>query len=338
MAYRFNLEEFFPVSIFEAITDVRATRPWVIEEEAAARRLRTKFAPDGKLVIVAADHPGRHVTVLGNEPLGMGNRYEYLGRMLRSIVHPECDGLMTTPDIIDDLFILNRLAKEAGGESFLDDKILVGCMQRGGLINAVFEMDDRFTAYTAYELKRMRLDAGKMMMRLDLNEEASGRTLQYCADAINDLRRARLYCFLEPLPAKKVDGVYKVDKSYEALLKLIGVATALGEGSSHTWLKVPYVENFQQAALSTTLPMLVLGGDTGGNPFLAIAEVEQAMQQAKNARGALIGRTVLFPGDDDPLAILLAVNDVVHHGLSLDETRNRVGEYRNQFMNIFKRV
>lgn len=338
MAYGFNLEEFFPTSVFEAITDVRTSRPWVVYEEASSRRRRGHFAPDGKLVIVAADHPGRHVTVLGDQPLGMGNRYEYLGRLVRSIIHPQCDGVMTTPDLIDDLFILNRLVKEAGGDSFLDDKLLVGCMQRGGIINAVFEMDDRFTAYTAYELKRMRLDAGKMMMRLDLNEEASGRTLQYCADAINDLRRAGLYCFLEPLPAKKVDGVYKVDKSYEALLKLIGVATALGEGSSHTWLKVPYVENFRQAALATTLPMLVLGGDTGGNPFLAIGEVEQAMKEAKNARGALIGRTVLFPGDDDPLAIMLAVNDVVHRGATSEQARNNLDNYRDQLMNIFKEV
>lgn len=336
MAYRFDLEEFFPPALFDAITDVRATRPYVIEQEALARRQRTQLAPDGKLVIVAADHPGRHVTVLGSEPLRMGNRYEYLGRILRTMVHPECDGLMTTPDIIDDLFIVNHLVREAGGQSFLDDKLLVGCMQRGGLINAVFEMDDRFTSYTAYELKRMRLDAGKMMMRTDLSDPASGKTLQYCADAINELRRAGLTCFLEPLPAIKVDGVYKVDKSFAALLKLIGVATALGEGTSNTWLKVPYVENYAQAARATTLPMLVLGGDPGGDPFPAIREVEQGMREAKNSRGALIGRCVLFPGDEDPAAILSIVNAIVHQGLSLDKARLQLPELRGQYIDALK--
>lgn len=336
MAYRFNLEEFFPVALFEEITNVRATRPEVVEQEALARRQRTQLAPDGKLVIVAADHPGRHVTALGTEPLRMGNRYEYLGRILRAIIHPECDGLMTTPDIIDDLFIVNRLVKEAGGQSFLDDKLLVGCMQRGGLINAVFEMNDRFTSYTAYEMKRLRLDAGKMMIRIDFNDMASGETMQYCADAINDLRRNKLPIFLEPLPAKKIDGVYKVDKSSEALLKLIGMATALGEGSSHTWLKVPYVENFAQAARATTLPLLVLGGDMGSNPFPAIEEVERAMQSAKNARGALIGRSVLFPGDEDPLAILTVVNGIVHKGLSLSQARDQIPEQRQLQINALR--
>jgi len=334
MAYHFDYEKFLPQALYEAITEVRATRPWVVEEEAAARRRRPQLAPDGKLAILAADHPARHNSGLGSDPIRLGNRHEFLARILRMMVSPECDGLMATPDVFDELFIVSHLVRRAGGPSFLDDKVLVGCMQRGGLLNAVWEMEDRFTAYTAYELSRLRFDAGKMMIRLDFNDPGTAKTLEYCGNAINELRRANITPFLEPLPVKKVDGVYKTDTSTEGLLKFLGVAAGLGEGSARTWLKVPYVENFGLAAKATTMPMLVLGGDRGGDPYPVLREIEQAMNAAPNARGALVGRFVLYPGDEDPLAVLGVVNDIVHGRQSLEQARDNMASRRDSLMDV----
>nr|MBC8233848.1 hypothetical protein [bacterium] len=56
--YKFNVEEFFPYNIFSKITDIRVNAPEVIENEAQARKRREKLAgDDGKLTILAADHP-----------------------------------------------------------------------------------------------------------------------------------------------------------------------------------------------------------------------------------------------------------------------------------------
>jgi hypothetical protein len=161
----FRHEEFLPRVLFDWITDVRVSRPGVIEEEAAARRRRAQLAPDGKLALLAADHPARMVLRAGTDPLAMGDRWELLARVLR-VVTGECDGIMATPDIVEELFILNRLDKELGGPGFLDQKVIIGCMNRGGLAGSAFELDDRMTAFTVDRIVALRLDGANMMVRL----------------------------------------------------------------------------------------------------------------------------------------------------------------------------
>jgi len=39
-------------------------------------------------------------------------------------------------------------------------------------------------------------------------------------------------------------------------------------------------------------------------------------------RGALVGRNVLYPGDEDPLAVASAAGGIVHEGWSLEEALN----------------
>jgi len=112
---------------------VRVDNPELIFEEAARRRRRTRLAPDGKLVILATDHPGRRVTGIPGDPLGMGDRHSYLARALRVLLAPGCDGIMGTTDFLEDLLILNALLRDAGGPELLDDKVLVGCMNRADM-------------------------------------------------------------------------------------------------------------------------------------------------------------------------------------------------------------
>ncbi|MDQ7844881.1 MAG: hypothetical protein RB145_14155, partial [Armatimonadota bacterium] len=109
--YTFHPEEFFPRELFDRITDTRVTRPEVVAEEAQARRRRPRLTRDGRLTILAADHPARMVTAVGDDPLAMGNRWTLLARILRVITAEEFDGVMTTPDIMEDLFIVHRLDK-----------------------------------------------------------------------------------------------------------------------------------------------------------------------------------------------------------------------------------
>jgi hypothetical protein len=124
--YTFDLERFFPLRIFEKVTQIRVDAPEIIERQAKERRQRKSLTHDGKLTILAADHPARGVTGIGDDPFKMGNRHQYLGRILRVLIATEFDGFMSTPDMIEDLFILDYLIQEGGGPSFLDDKVLVG--------------------------------------------------------------------------------------------------------------------------------------------------------------------------------------------------------------------
>ena len=116
--YSFDLETFFPLRIFDRITDIRVDAPEIIERQAAARRRRPRLTLDGRLTILAADHPGRGVTTLGNDPYRMGNRHQYLGRILRVLIASDFDGFMSTPDMIEELLIVDYLLHSCRGVAF----------------------------------------------------------------------------------------------------------------------------------------------------------------------------------------------------------------------------
>jgi len=301
------------------ITDVRVDDPGIIEKSAQRRKKRQKLAHDGKLAILASDHPARRVTKSGDEPVRMGNRHEFLGRILRVATSREFDGVMGTTDIIEDLLIVDQLLVERGGVSFLDGKVLLGCMNRGGLSGASFEMDDRFTSFTADSIFRLRLDGAKLMFRLDVKDTKSLDTIEACAKAINGLNMHSIPVFLEAFSVERTAEGYKTLKTAEELIKTIGVATALGDSSKGIWLKIPYAEGFDRVANATTCPILMLGGESKGDPTSILEEFAKGMTAGPNVRGALVGRNVLFPGPEDPSAVADAVSRIVHQKYSVSQ-------------------
>ncbi len=333
--YEFDLEKFFTKNMFDAITDIRVDSPDVIVKEARARRKRKKITKDGKLTILAADHPGRMVNKNGNDPIAMADRLQYLGRVLRVVTHQDFDGIMATTDIIEDLLIVNYLVKKNGGRSFLDEKVMLGSMNRGGLAGTKFEMDDTFTCFSSESLRLLNMDGAKTMFRLDVTNPDSAKTMLSCANMISELNKYEMPSFMEPLFVS-CEG-YKVQKTLTEMVKIIGVASAMGDSSRNLWLKIPYGENFERIARATTLPLLMLGGESAGDPTGTIADFEAGMKAGKNVRGALVGRNILFPGKEDPLAAALAVNQVVHNGFSKDQAIDYIMKNRDQNMDVLSK-
>jgi len=327
--YKFDLEKFFPMGVMDKITEVRVERPGVIAEAALARKRRPKITKDGKLTILAADHPARMITKSGDDPLVMGDRQQYLGRVARVVSSPSTDGVMGTTEIIEDLLILHHLVKEAGGPGFLDNRVILGSMNRSGLSGAAWEMDDRMTCWSAQSIKERNLDGAKMMFRLAMDEPYSNETLTYCAQAVTDLHRLGLPAFVEPLPVEKKEGKYAVKKNAADIIKVVGVAFALGETSAQTWLKIPYCDDYETVARAVTCPMLMLGGESRGDPTGTLNEFASGMKAGNTIRGALVGRNVTFPGDDDPLAVARAIHAVVHEGLDAGQAVERLMEERD---------
>lgn len=337
VGYQFKVQEFFPISIFEEITNVRVNQKEIIKEEARERKKRETITDDGKLTILATDHPGRMVTRVGDDSIAMSNRYNFLGRILRVLSGENFDGVMGTPDVIEDLFIISYLLKKSNGKSFLDEKIILGCMNRGGLQGSAFELNDRFTAFTVESISQLRLDGAKLMFCLDTSQIDSGLTLDYCARAIRELNASEIPVFLEPLAVKKSESGYKNVKEASAIVRVIGVATALGDSSRNLWLKIPYCENFEVVAKSTTCPLLMLGGEAKGDPTPTLCEFESGMKAGANVRGALVGRNILYPGDDDPMAVASAVHQIVHAGFSVDEAVDYIMKTRGKNIDIWRK-
>src|SRR5437773_12205071 len=172
-----------------AILDVRTRRPQAIAEAAGRRKRRAALlSDDNQLFIIAADHPARGALRAGERPMAMADRAELLDRMSLALSRPGVDGVLGTADIIEDLLLLG----------VLDDKVVVGSMNRGGLAGTVFEIDDRFTGYDAATIARMGFDGGKMLLRIDLGDPATAASMQSCARAVSDLAAGRPMAIVGP--------------------------------------------------------------------------------------------------------------------------------------------
>lgn len=333
-SYRFKTRRFLPEKIFYMITDLKKGNVEEILEQEYKNRVKRQDPWGKNIVIMAADHPARNVTNVGQNPIAMGDRQQYLGRIVRTLMLAEVDGVMATPDILDDLFLLNYIFKQHEGKSFMDNKILIGCTNRGGLSGSQYEMDDMVTAYTIDDIHHLGLDGAKMMFRLDLDTSMarySQRTLETCSKMIRQCNNFNIPVFLEPLRVERQrDGSYRVKLNAEDLIKTVGIATALGGRSSNIWLKIPYVPDYEHVVRSTANPILMLGGASTGNPTDTLENFEKGMGAGKNVKGCLVGRNLLYPGYDDPLAVSLAVAKIIQGEMNTEEAVKLLAENRGR--------
>ncbi|MEV4012777.1 deoxyribose-phosphate aldolase [Nonomuraea angiospora] len=273
---------------YERLTQIRATRPEEIAE-AAARRQRRGLPGEGeRLMIIAADHTARGALGVRDRPMAMASRADLLDRLQLALSRPGVDGILASPDVMEDLLLLGAL----------EGKLAFGSMNRGGLLGSVFEVDDRFTGFDAASIDEMRLDGGKMLLRIDPADPATVATLESCARAVTDLARRRLPAMVEPFWALRSEsGALRNDLSPEAVIRAISVAQALGTTSAYTWLKIPAVAEMERVMAATTLPALLLGGDPP-DIDAAYADWDRALS-LPGVRGLVVGRALLYPPDDD---------------------------------------
>ncbi len=326
----FNSNDFLPASALAKVTEARINDPERALFAATKRTRRDRLTRDGRLNILAADHPARRVTGVGDNPIAMADRHDYLARITRALMSDQVDGVMATMDIIEDLLVLDDLLREAGGQTLLDDKLIIASLNRGGLAGSVWEMDDPMTGATARTCAEWNLDGAKILMRLCDDEPASLKTMLASAQAINETNSLKLPMFLEPLPVVKTDKGYKVAKTAEALAKIVGVASALGDSSRYLWLKLPYCENYEIVARATTLPILLLGGEAVGDAAPLLREIAAGLAAGENVRGALVGRNVLYPGAEDPLGVAEAAGRIIHNNYTVERALDMAPAFRGR--------
>ncbi|MFG3506211.1 deoxyribose-phosphate aldolase [Streptomyces sp. NPDC047821] len=275
---------------------VRTRHPEAVAEAAARRGRRTLLGPSGRLMIVAADHPARGALAVGDRPLAMANRLDLLERLCLALSRPGVDGVLATADILDDLLLLGAL----------EDKVVMGSMNRGGLAGAAFELDDRFTGHRPEDLARMGFDAGKLLLRIDHTDPGSLATLTTAARTIDAMAERRLPVFVEPFLSRRdpADGRVHNDLSPDAVTTSLAIASGLAGTSAYTWLKVPVTDDPDDMARvmqTTTLPAVLLGGDVGPDPDTAYERWRAALR-LPTVQGLVAGRSLLYPADGDVAA------------------------------------
>lgn len=286
---------------FDALRETRATNPRRLAEVYANRQRRELIAGDGRLMIVAADHPARGALAVGGNATAMADRYELLTNLAIALGRPGVDGVLGTPDIIDDLALLG----------LLDNKIVVGSMNRGGLRGASFEMDDRYTAYDMPAIERDGLDFAKNLVRINLQDAGTADTLEASALAVSDAAELNIPIMLEPFMSEWVDGQIKNNLSTDQVILSVAIASGLGNSSAYSWLKLPVVPDMERVMASTTLPTLLLGGDPTGDES-ALREQWAHALGLPGVRGLVVGRSLLYPDGGDVAHAVDAATNLVH--------------------------
>jgi DhnA family fructose-bisphosphate aldolase class Ia len=286
---------------YAEVTEVRSRQPEAIREALAVRRRRAFLPDDGRLMLVAADHPARGALAAQGRPLAMSSRRDMLDRLRTALARPGVDGLLATADVAEDLLLLGAL----------EDKIVVASMNRGGLAEASFELDDRMTGFDVPGVLEARFDAAKMLTRIDLADAGTVATLETQGRAVTELARAGLPAMLEPFMSTRVDGRVVNDLSPTAVIKSVHIAQGLGSTSAFTWLKLPVIPEMEQVMDATTLPTLLLGGDPSSRPEETYSSWRDALALPA-VRGLVVGRTLLYPPDDDVEVAVDTAVSLVH--------------------------
>ena len=270
------------------INEIRARDPQRIGQLLAARRRRPLLGDDGRLMIVACDHPARGALSASGRSTAMASRTDLLDRLVTALSRPGVDGLLATADIAEDLLLLGAL----------EGKLVFSSMNRGGLQGSTFELDDRWTGYDVEGTLAARFDGAKMLTRIDLADPGTVATLAAAGRAVTELNRAELVAMVEPFLSRRVDGKVVNDLSADGVIKSVHIAQGLGASSAYTWLKLPVVPEMERVMDATTLPTLLLGGDPDDAADERYASWQAALR-LPSVRGLVVGRTMLYPADDD---------------------------------------
>lgn len=285
---------------------VRRTDPGAIARgwahRSRGRSLAQRRSEDRGLLIIAADHPARGVLGVGDEAEVMASRSGLLRRLEVALQCPGVDGVLATSDILDDLLLLG----------LLEDRVVFGSMNRGGLQGASYELDDRFTAMDAATIDRLGLDGGKMLTRIGYDDPGTAATLEAGARAVTELASRGLVALIEPFITERVaPGRVRNLLDPDSVIRSVVIASGLGASSAYSWLKLPVVDDLDRVLDATTLPTLLLGGDPTGDPALTYESWRRALD-IPQAVGLVVGRALLYPRDGDVAAAVDTAANLVH--------------------------
>lgn len=334
----FGSEDFFPEALYRLACELRGRDPVAIYKATQTRQPRKVFMPsDGRLLLLAADQPARGAVALEGDPLRLASRKGLLARLVRVLLGGAFDGVMATSDVLEELCLVQQILRENGGPAFLDGKVFVASINRGGLADSVFEVDDVATASTIARAKHLNCDAVKVSLRIDLEDPATPRSLERCAQLITEANAAALCTFVDCIPlVRDASGRPVPTFDTESVARAVSIVSALGETSTRTWLRLPWFEGLPRALEAATLPVVLAGGAPRSGVAELLGEVEAAFGSCPTVRGVMMGRPILYPGGDDPLAVAAAIETVVRRGVPIAALLERLDQARGVKMDVLR--
>ena len=251
---------------------------------------RPKRLPTPALVL-AADHRARGVVTV--------ERYgDYVNALAQAL--PACDAILATAQPLADLAAAGHLT--TAQRTYLS-------INRTGLANSAFELDDRLVA----SVSRAAADGWtgvKHMTRIDMTDPNTSAALELLGQVLEQSQSAELEALIEPLVwrdgavARDTDAiVFAAVIAHDMGAPLLKVPVPLAEPGAERQRAVARV------VASGGVPVLFLGGPIGtAGRASVLDEVRDVMEGGGG--GMAIGRTVYQ--DDEPAEMAGLIAALIH--------------------------
>ncbi len=287
---------------YAALTRIRLEDPDAVLRAARSRRRHPGLVYGQQNFIIAADHPARGALAVKGDAQAMADRRSLLDRLRIALENPKVDGVLASPDVLDDLLLVGAL----------EGKLVFGSMNRGGLTGLVNEIDDRFTGHTADALAEIGADGGKMLTRIAFDSEHTTSVLESTARTVDSLHERGLIAMVEPFIStsggERVTNVLTTD----AVMQSVAISQGLGARSARTWMKLPVVADMERVMSATTLPTVLLGGEPHGKTDEVLESWRSALA-LPGVQGLTVGRTLLYPDDGDVASAVETAASLLRH-------------------------
>ena len=249
------------------------------------RRLNRIFKPDGHALVVACDHG-----MISGPDRGI----EKMENTLSQVISGGVDAVMASYGTA------TRFAK------LLSQVGLV--LRIDGAGTRLGPMDGPGAQFYTVE-DALRLGADALCVTAFPGSPVEEPTLEVLARVI---RQAHVWGL--PVMAEMVPGGFDSAPEFRTL-DSIGVAARVAAELGADWVKIPYVDGFEQIVESCYVPVVVLGGPHRGDPRQTLEMVKSAMDAG--GVGGTIGRNVWQ--SDNPQQMAAALVSVIHNKASVDE-------------------
>jgi DhnA family fructose-bisphosphate aldolase class Ia len=249
------------------------------------RRLNRIFQPDGRTLIVACDHG-----LISGPDKGL----EHMGQTLDRVIAGGVDAVMTS---------------YGTATRFAEKLARVGLVLRidGAGTRLGPQAGPGAQFYTVQDALRLGADA--LCVSAFPASPLEEPTLEVLAQVIREAHTWGL-----PVMAEMVPGGFDSRPEFRTV-DSVGLSARVAAELGADWVKVPYVESFEQVIAGCYVPVVVLGGPTQSGPRATLEMVKAAM--LAGAVGGTIGRNIWQ--SDYPTGMAAALLSIIHHNVSVSE-------------------
>jgi DhnA family fructose-bisphosphate aldolase class Ia len=248
------------------------------------RRLNRIFQPDGRALIVACDHG-----MISGPDKGLENMADTLTQVLAGGVDAVMASYGTARRFAQNLARVGLVLRIDGAGTVLGS--------RDGPGAQFYTVEDA-----------LRLGADALCVTAFPGSPVEEPTLEVLARVI---RQAHAWGI--PVMAEMVPGGFDSGPEFRTL-ESIKVSARVAAELGADWVKIPYVEGFEQVIKSCYVPVVVLGGPHQDNPRSTLQLVKAGM--LAGGVGATVGRNIWKALH--PARMAAAVGAIIHQDVTVD--------------------